>query len=345
MTLNTSGPANNPAPNGGVTSDAQPFIQIRDLRVHFPIRTGPAWARRTEHIKAVDGVDLDIHRGEIFGLVGESGSGKSTLGRTLVQLQRATSGTITYNGSPITSYRGRNLKSLRQQLQVIFQDPYASLNPRMNVGDIIEEPLIVHRLEPNSRERRARVSEILNLVGLDSSVVTRYPHEFSGGQRQRIGIARALALKPEFIVADEPVSALDVSIQAQILNLMKRLQDELGLTYLFIGHDLAVVRHLSSRIAVMYLGHLMESAPKHAIYDTPLHPYTKALLAAVPVPDPEVEAKRQRIVLTGDIPSPQNPPAGCVFHTRCPIATEQCINEAPSYREAAPGHWVACHFA
>ena len=322
---------------------ADPLIQVDDLKVHFPVTSGMVLQRRVGSIRAVDGVTFAIADGETFGLVGESGSGKSTLGRAIIRLQRPTAGNVMYAGQQIGGMNGRELRSLRSRLQIIFQDPYASLDPRMSVGEIIREPLVVHRLVSGRQQQRRRVDELLSLVGLNTEMARRYPHEFSGGQRQRIGIARALAVSPHFIVADEPVSALDVSIQAQIINLMKELQEQLGLTYLFIGHDLSVVRHISTRVGVMYLGKLMETAPKHELYDNPLHPYTKALFAAVPVPDPELEAQRERIILEGDIPSPQFPPSGCVFHTRCPVATERCKVETPAYREVTHDHWAACH--
>ena len=325
------------------TRVAGPLIQVDDLKVHFPVTSGLILQRRVGSIRAVDGVTLSIANGETFGLVGESGSGKSTLGRAIIRLQRPTAGRVVYAGQQINNLSGGSLRSLRRRLQIIFQDPYASLDPRMSVGEIIREPLLVHRLISDRRQQWRRVEELLSLVGLNPGMARRYPHEFSGGQRQRIGIARALAVSPHFIVADEPVSALDVSIQAQIINLMKQLQEQMGLTYLFIGHDLSVVRHISTRVGVMYLGKLMETAPKHELYDNPLHPYTKALFAAVPVPDPELEAQRERIILEGDIPSPQNPPSGCVFHTRCPVATDRCRIETPAYREVTPDHWAACH--
>ena len=323
----------------------KPLIQVNDLKVHFPVTSGLILQRRIGAIRAVDGVTLSIGQGETFGLVGESGSGKSTLGRAIIRLQRPTAGQVSYADQDITHTTGGRLRSLRRHLQIIFQDPYASLDPRMTVGEILREPLVIHKLVRGRQEQRKKVDELLELVGLNAGMAQRYPHEFSGGQRQRIGIARAIAVSPDFIVADEPVSALDVSIQAQIINLMKQLQEQLGLTYLFIGHDLSVVRHISTRVGVMYLGKLMELAPRNDLYDKPLHPYTKALLAAVPVPDPDVEAQRERIVIEGDIPSPQNPPSGCVFHTRCPVAKDECKTDVPAYRNVAPDHWVACHFA
>jgi oligopeptide transport system ATP-binding protein len=274
--------------------------------------------------------------------VGESGCGKSTTGRAILQLYRPTAGEIHFGGKDLVKLRGNELRLMRRKMQMIFQDPYASLNPRMSVRDIIGEPLVIHKMGSNA-ERRERVLELMRIVGLNPYYATRFPHEFSGGQRQRIGIARALAVSPDFIVCDEPVSALDVSIQAQIINLLEELQEQFGLTYLFIAHDLAVVRHISDRVAVMYLGKLMEQANSSEIYENPLHPYTKALLSAVPIPDPALERKRERIILTGDVPSSLRPPRGCVFHTRCPIAIEECRVDIPVWREAEPGHWVACH--
>jgi oligopeptide transport system ATP-binding protein len=277
-----------------------------------------------------------------MGLVGESGCGKSTTGRAVLQLYKPTDGEVIFDGTDLTKLGGRTLRGYRRRMQMIFQDPYASLNPRMSIRDIISEPLVIHGIG-NSAERRERVAELMRIVGLNPFYASRFPHEFSGGQRQRIGIARALAVSPDFIVCDEPVSALDVSIQAQIINLLEELQEQFGLTYLFIAHDLAVVRHISDRVGVMYLGKLMELADRNAIYDNPLHPYTKALLSAVPIPDPILERKRERIILTGDVPSSLRPPRGCVFHTRCPIAIDECRQEIPEWREAEPGHWVACH--
>jgi oligopeptide transport system ATP-binding protein len=292
--------------------------------------------------KAIDGITLNIKRGETLGLVGESGCGKSTTGRCILQLYRPTGGEIDFDGRDLTKLRGSDLRHFRRKMQMIFQDPYASLNPRMSVRDIIGEPLLVHNLF-KPKERGDRVADLMRVVGLNPYYASRFPHEFSGGQRQRIGIARALAVEPDFIVCDEPVSALDVSIQAQIINLLEELQESFQLTYLFIAHDLAVVRHISDRVAVMYLGKLMELADRNEIYDNPLHPYTKALLSAVPIPDPMLERKRERIILTGDVPSSLRPPRGCVFHTRCPIAIDECRQVIPEWREATPGHWVACH--
>jgi oligopeptide transport system ATP-binding protein len=326
-----------PAANG--RSDA--LVQVTDLKMHFPIRRG-LLQRTVGAVKAVDGVTFEVRQGETLGLVGESGCGKSTTGRALLQLYRPTSGSVLFEGQDLTKLHGESLRRKRQRMQMIFQDPYASLNPRMTVGDIIGEPLEVHGLaRPN--ERRQKVEQYLARVGLNPYFADRYPHEFSGGQRQRIGIARALSLNPSFIVCDEPISALDVSIQAQVVNLLEDLQKELGLTYLFIAHDLSMVRHISDRVAVMYLGKLMEMAPRKEMYSNPLHPYTQALMSAVPIPDPVLEARRQRIILSGDPPSPANPPQGCVFNTRCPLAIDICRQQVPVWREVSPGHWVYCH--
>jgi oligopeptide transport system ATP-binding protein len=313
--------------------------------MYFPVTAGIIFQRRVADVKAVDDVSFDIYRGETLGLVGESGCGKTTLGRLILLLYRPTAGSIIFDGKDLTTLKAGELRRMRRHMQMIFQDPYASLNPRMTVGNIIAEPLIIHGLAKNRKERQERVQELMRVVGLNPYYANRYPHEFSGGQRQRIGIARALAVNPAFIVADEPVSALDVSIQAQIINLMEDLQAEFGLTYLFIAHDLSVVRHISDRVAVMYLGHLMELADRQELYENPLHPYTKALLSAVPIPDPAVEAKRERIILTGDVPSPLHPPSGCVFHTRCPMAIEDCKKAVPEWRNVGSAdrqHWVAC---
>lgn len=318
------------------------IIEIEDLKKHFPITRGIIMQRQIGAVRAVDGVSFAIKKGETFGLVGESGCGKSTLGRTVLQLYEATDGKVFYNGKNLTDLSSEELRRARRDLQIIFQDPYASLNPRMTVGNIIAEPLEVHGIG-NAKKRRERVKELLALVGLNPYFINRYPHEFSGGQRQRIGVARALALQPEFIVCDEPISALDVSIQAQVVNLLEELQQQFGLTYLFIAHDLSMVRHISDRVAVMYLGKLMELTDREELYRNPLHPYTQALLSAVPVADPMEERKRERIILRGDVPSPSNPPSGCVFHTRCPLAIEVCRNVVPEWREVSDGHWVACH--
>jgi oligopeptide transport system ATP-binding protein len=318
------------------------LVRVKNLKKHFPIHSGILFQREVAAVKAVDGISFDIYEGETLGLVGESGCGKSTSGRTILQLYEATAGSVQFDGQEITELSGSKMRRMRRKMQMIFQDPYASLNPRMSVGRIVAEPLVVHNIG-TKRERRERVADLLDLVGLNPYFVRRYPHEFSGGQRQRIGLARALALNPSFIVADEPISALDVSIQAQVVNLLEKLQDELGLTYLFIAHDLSMVRHLCNRVAVMYLGKIVEIAESEELYTNPLHPYTQALLSAVPVPDPAVEEKRQRIILKGDVPSPINPPTGCNFNTRCPVSVDVCYDEDPELVEVLPEHWVACH--
>jgi oligopeptide/dipeptide ABC transporter ATP-binding protein len=321
---------------------SQPLLQVRGLRMHFPVTEGMIARRHIGDVKAVDGVDLSIGRGETLGLVGESGCGKTTMGRCILRLEKPTAGEILYDGVDIAKLDRRELVALRRRIQVIFQDPYSSLNPRQKVGSIIGEPMMVHGVEKDPRRRSDRVRELLSVCGLNPNFADRYPHEMSGGQRQRVGIARALALNPEFIVCDEAVSALDVSIQAQVINLLEDLRDKFNLTYLFIAHDLSVVRHLCQRVAVMYLGRVVELAECDELFDHPLHPYTRALLAAVPVPDPSVEAERAFQPVAGEVPSPINPPPGCVFHPRCSLAVEQCKRIRPELRELRPGHWVAC---
>jgi len=318
------------------------LVEVRDLRMWFPITRGIIIQRRVGDIKAVDGISFFIKRGETLGLVGESGCGKSTTGRAILQLYRPTGGEVIFDGVNLCELKGEKLRRMRRRMQMIFQDPYASLNPRMTVGNIIGEPLEVHNIM-SGKERRERIQELLRIVGLNPYFINRYPHEFSGGQRQRIGVARALAVQPDFIVCDEPISALDVSIQAQIINLLEELQEKFNLTYLFIAHDLAVVRHISNRVAVMYLGKLMELTDRDTLYREPLHPYTKALLSAVPIPDPVVEERRQRIILEGDVPSPANPPSGCNFRTRCPVKMDICAEVEPEWKEVQPDHFVACH--
>jgi oligopeptide transport system ATP-binding protein len=327
------------------------LLRVKDLKMYFPITQGIIFQRRVGDIKAVDGISFEIKRGETLGLVGESGCGKSTTGRAILQLHRPTAGAVEFEGMDLTQLKGEALRKMRRHIQMIFQDPYASLNPRMTVGNIVGEPLEVHNIL-SGKARRDRVKELLEIVGLNPYFINRYPHEFSGGQRQRIGIARALAVQPDFIVCDEPISALDVSIQAQVINLLEDLQGEFGLTYLFIAHDLAVVRHISDRIAVMYLGKIMELTDRTMLYKRPLHPYTQALLSAIPLPDPVAEEERvkKRIILQGDVPSPANPPRGCNFCTRCPakprVMAEKGINcdeIEPEFREVEPSHWVACH--
>jgi oligopeptide transport system ATP-binding protein len=313
--------------------------------MYFPVTSGIIFQRKIADVKAVDGVTFDVKRGETLGLVGESGCGKTTLGRVILLLYKPTAGSVLINNQDLTKLNSGELRRMRRHMQMIFQDPYASLNPRMTIGNIIAEPIVIHGLAKSRQERNERVQELMRVVGLNPYYANRYPHEFSGGQRQRIGIARALAVQPAFIVCDEPVSALDVSIQAQIINLLEDLQNQYGLTYLFIAHDLSVVRHISDRVAVMYLGKMMELTDRAELYENPLHPYTKALLSAVPIPDPVVEAKRERVILTGDVPSPLHPPSGCVFHTRCPIAIEECSRTLPEWRNVGTAdkeHWVAC---
>jgi oligopeptide transport system ATP-binding protein len=320
----------------------EPLLEVTDLVKHFPVKSGVVVDRVVAHVKAVDGVSLTINEGETLGLVGESGCGKSTLSRTILQLTAPTSGSVKFLGEELVGRSRRSLRPVRRQMQMIFQDPYASLNPRKRVGQIIGEPMELHGLA-DGRDVNKRVQDLLDRVGLSAEHASRYPHEFSGGQRQRIGIARALALKPKLIIADEPVSALDVSVQAQIVNLLKDLQTELGLSYLFVAHDLGVVRHVSDRVAVMYLGRIVESAPAGQLYDHPLHPYSNALLSAVPIPDPKLNVSRERLVLEGDVPSPIDPPSGCHFHTRCPWATEVCTTDDPRLEELEASHVAACH--
>jgi oligopeptide/dipeptide ABC transporter ATP-binding protein len=324
-----------------VTAPA-PLVEIKDLDVHFPIKGG-FMGRQVGKVHAVNGVNLTIQEGETLGLVGESGSGKTTLGRAVLKLIPATAGTIKVEGHDITSMSARAIRPLRKDMQMIFQDPFGSLDPRMTVFQIVSEPMVNYDLG-SKREQRFRVQDLLKIVGLNPGHINRYAHEFSGGQRQRVGIARALALRPKFIVADEPVSALDVSIQAQILNLLEQLQAEFGLTYLFVAHNLSVVRHISTRVAVMYLGHVIELSDSEELYRNPLHPYTQALMSAIPLPDPVLERKKRRIILKGDLPSPVNLPSACPFHTRCFKARPVCSEIAPAFEEKRPGHWAACHF-
>jgi len=330
-----------------IVPSPRPLLEVKGLRMHFPVTEGMFMRRVVAEVKAVDGVDFTVRRGETLGLVGESGCGKTTTGRCILLLENPTAGEIIYDDIPIADpgrkkLPRKDLLALRRRIQVIFQDPYSSLNPRMTVGAIINEPMQVHGIEPDATRRLDRVRELLSICGLDPHFADRYPHEMSGGQRQRVGIARALALNPEFIVCDEPVSALDVSIQAQVVNLLEDLRERFGLTYLFIAHDLSVVRHLCQRVAVMYLGRVVEMADCDTLFDAPLHPYTQALLAAVPVPDPSIERTRIFRPVQGEVPSPMNPPSGCVFHPRCPIAVESCKHTRPEPREVRPGHSVAC---
>lgn len=320
------------------------LVQVKDLKKYFPISRGLIISRQVGAVKAVDGVSFAVKRGETLGLVGESGCGKSTTGRAVLQLQTPTAGHVYFEGVDLTALNEEELRQLRPKMQMIFQDSYASLNPRHSVGKIIGEPLRIHGVA-SEKDIRARVMELLQLVGLNPAWAKRFPHEFSGGQRQRINIARALALNPRFVVCDEPISALDVSIQAQVVNLLEELQERLGLTYLFIAHDLSMVRHISDQVAVMYLGKIMELADRRTLFSDPLHPYTQSLISAVPVPKPRLERKRRRIILKGEVPSPANKPLGCVFNTRCPLAYDTCFEAEPEYREVRPGHFVACHLA
>ncbi|MFI9810644.1 ABC transporter ATP-binding protein [Saccharothrix variisporea] len=333
-------PAAADAPVGGS------LVSVQDLKVHFPIKRGLIVDRTVGHVYAVDGVDLEIRRGETYGLVGESGCGKSTLGRGMLRLVEPTGGKVVFDGTDLVTLKGESLRKMRRRIQMVFQDPMSSLDPRQSVESILVEGLRAHGLDKGREATGKRLRQLLSAVGLPSTSLRKYPHEFSGGQRQRIGIARALAVEPDLIIADEPVSALDVSVQAQVVNLLEELQEEFGLTYLVIAHDLAVVRHISDRVGVMYLGGIVEEASSDDLYTEPLHPYTKALLSAIPVPDPEVEDRRERILLTGDLPSPANPPNGCRFHTRCPWKQEtKCATDRPVLREVRPGHRVACHWA
>jgi oligopeptide transport system ATP-binding protein len=325
------------------TNNHKVLLTVENLVKHFPIMKGTIFQKQVGAVHAVDGISFRIYEGETLGLVGESGCGKSTTGRAILQLHRPTSGSVVFEGKDLTRLKGEELRKMRRKMQMIFQDPYASLNPRMTVGEIIGEPLLIHGISPNKNEAEKEVQKLLKLVGLNPSYTNRYPHEFSGGQRQRIGVARALALNPSLIVCDEPISALDVSIQAQVVNLLEDLQHQFNLTYLFIAHDLSMVRHISSRVAVMYLGLIVELTTRDELYNHPLHPYTKALLSAVPIPDPSAEEKRERIILQGDVPSPVNPPSGCHFRTRCPLAASLCAEVEPEFREVGPGHFVACH--
>lgn len=324
-----------------MTTENEILVRVENLRKYFPITRG-VFQRHVGDIKAVDGISFFVRRSETLGLVGESGCGKTTTGRTLLQLYRPTEGHVYFEGQDLSEMKGEQLRRMRRRMQMIFQDPYASLNPRMTIGSIIGEPLEVHNIA-KGKEKRERVQELLRLVGLNPYFINRYPHEFSGGQRQRIGVARALALNPDFIVCDEPVSSVDVSIQAQIVNLLEDLQAQFGMAYLFIAHDLSMVRHISDRVAVMYLGKIVELTSRGELYSNPLHPYTQSLLSAVPIPDPVVEERRQRIILEGDVPSPANPPEGCNFNTRCPVVMDVCHEEDPEFKEVSSGHGVACH--
>jgi oligopeptide transport system ATP-binding protein len=322
--------------------DNDNLVEVRDLKMYFPVTSGVVFQKKVADVKAVDGVSFSIKRGETLGLVGESGCGKTTTGRALLQLYKPTSGEVIFDGEDLTKLKSSSIRGFRKRMQMIFQDPYSSLNPRQTCGSIVGEPLLVHKMVNSKNEYREQVEELLTVVGLSPHMMNRYPHEFSGGQRQRIGVARALAVKPSLIVCDEPVSALDVSIQAQVINLLEGLQEKFNLTYLFIAHDLSVVRHISDRIAVMYLGKIVELADRAEIYENPIHPYTKALLSAVPIPDPEIDSKRERVILYGDVPSPLNPPSGCVFHPRCPISINECSQAMPEFRNMGNDHWVSC---
>lgn len=324
---------------------SETLLDVRDLKMHFPLTQGILFQRVVGHVRAVDGISFSIERGKTLGLVGESGSGKTTIGRTLIRLYKPTAGQILFGNQDLATLKGEDLRQIRRRVQMVFQDPYASLNPRFTIGSLIAEPMHIYNVAPRG-EIRERTAELLKVVGLRSEYIDRYPHEFSGGQRQRIAVARAISINPEFVIADEPVSALDVSIRAQVLNLLQRLQRQFNLTYLFVSHDLSVVRHVADRIAVMYLGKIVELADRDELYRTPKHPYTKALLSAIPIPDPRIEKRRQRIILSGDLPSPINIPKGCRFHTRCPMAQEICRIEEPAFeRKEGREHFAACHFS
>ena len=327
---------------GNTSTQENVLVEVNNLKMHFPVTSGLLFQREVAQVKAVDDISFSIQKGETLGLVGESGCGKTTAGRCILQLYKPTAGEVIFEGTDLTKLGGRQMRHMRRQMQIIFQDPFSSLNPRMTAGDIIGEPLVVHGLVNNGEQKREKVRELLDNVGLHPYMADRFPHEFSGGQRQRIGVARALSVDPKLIVCDEPVSALDVSIQAQVINLLEDLQKQYDLTFLFIAHDLSVVRHISDRVAVMYLGKIVEIADRNEIYQNPLHPYTKALLSAVPIPDPVVDAQRERIILSGEVPSPLNPPRGCVFHPRCPNPTKECSEGSIEMGliEAEPGHWV-----
>ena len=325
-----------------MATNTENLVEVENLYMYFPVLAG-VMRRKVGDVKAIDGVSFSIRKGETLGLVGESGCGKTTTGRCILQLYKITDGKITFNGRDVTKMKGKTLRQQRKDMQLIFQDPYASLDPRMSAGNLIGEPMLVHNLVKKGKEYNEQVSELLRLVQLEPYMADRYPHEFSGGQRQRVGIARALATRPELIICDEPVSALDVSIQTQIITLLIRLREEMNLTYLFIAHDLSVVRHISDRVAVMYLGKIMEITNSDELYDNPLHPYTQALLSAVPIPDPVVDRQRKRVLLTGDVPSPINPPPGCNFHPRCHMAIDICREQTPEFRDIGNDHWVACH--
>jgi oligopeptide transport system ATP-binding protein len=339
--MSISTPATRADQTGTASSDT--LVDVQHLKMYFPIRRGLLIERVVGHVHAVDDISFHVKKGETLGLVGESGCGKSTTGRAVLQIYKPTAGAVLYNGVDVTKSTGNQLRMYRRNMQMIFQDPFASLDPRMTVGGIIAEPLEIHHLA-RGKEKEEKVREMLRVVGLNPYFANRYPHEFSGGQRQRIGIARALALEPEFIVCDEPISALDVSIQAQIINLLEELQQTYNLTYLFIAHDLAVVRHISDRVAVMYVGKMVEIADRNDLYELPLHPYTRALLSAVPIPDPNIERRRSRVILQGDVPSPVSPPSGCRFHPRCPFARPDCSQAEPPLEEVQPRHWVACFY-